>query len=371
MNAKQPLTFALYFGNRGFFPGELIASARQELAQAVEAAGYQWIMMPESETRYGAVETREEGAKYAAFLKENAGKYQGVILCLPNFGDENGAMVALADCGTPVLVQAYRDMPGRMDFAHRRDSMCGKFAICNVLRQCGIRYTIQPPFTIDPAEPAFGEQLHYFAGVCRVVNGMRRMNVGAIGARTTAFKTVRVDEVGLQRHGVNVETFDLSEVFRRMKDVTEGRMAQKREQYLQITHFGFPQEKLDNIARLGAVVDDLIAEYDLHAVAIRCWNELELAYGIAPCLVLCELNERGVQAPVRWISPTRWRCARCRWLPAALPCCWISTTILGRTTARAYCSTAARCPFRCWRARARSLSTVCSPNPMGKARASV
>lgn len=289
-------TFALYFGNRGFFPGELIGSARREITRAVEKAGYSTIVMNEADTRYGAVETIEEGRKYAAFLKRNAGKYHGIILCLPNFGDENGAMVALADCNVPIFVQAYRDLPGKMDFAHRRDSMCGKFAMCNVLRQNKINYTILPPFTINPDEAGFEEQLHTFAGICRVVNGLRKVNIGAIGARTTAFKTVRIDEIGLQNHGVNVEAFDLSEVFRRMESVSESRMLEKQEQYLEISEFNFPVEKLHSIARFGAVVDDLIVEYELDAIGLRCWNELQLTYGIAPCLILCELNQRGVQA---------------------------------------------------------------------------
>jgi L-fucose isomerase-like protein len=95
--------------------------------------------MDEGATRYGAVETREEGRKHAAFLKANAGKYQGVILCMPNFSDENGAQAALSEAGVPILVQAYRDMPGKLDFAHRRDSMCGKFAMC---RAAPVRHQI-------------------------------------------------------------------------------------------------------------------------------------------------------------------------------------------------------------------------------------
>jgi L-fucose isomerase-like protein len=292
----EKITFALYFGNRGFFPGESIASARAELIKAVGTAGFGCIAMPEAETHYGAVETREEGRRYARFLAENAGRFQGVILCMPNFSDENGAMAALAECGVPVLVQAYRDLPGKMDFAHRRDSMCGKFAMCNVLRQNGIKYTIMPPFTSDPGEAVFQDHLRSFAGICRIVSGMRRMNIGAIGARTTAFKTVRVDEIALQRHGINVETFDLAEIFRLMKEVSEERIKLKKEQILSITEFGYEESKLTDICRFGAVTDDLIQEYDLQSVAIRCWNELELAYGIAPCLILSELNERGVQA---------------------------------------------------------------------------
>ena len=292
----EKITFALFFGNRGFFPGELIADARKELIKAVTEAGYNYIVMDEAATRFGAVETREEGRKYAEFLKANAGKYQGVILCMPNFSDENGAQMALAEAGVPILVQAYRDMPGKMDFAHRRDAMCGKFAMCNVLRQCGIKYTIIPPFTTDPGEPAFKEQLETFAGVCRVTAGMRRTNIGAIGARTTAFKTVRVDEIGLQNNGVNIESLDLSSVFRLMKEISQDRVEAKKKKLLESTAFDFPAEKLETIARLGAAVDTLIEQFDLHAVAIRCWDELEIIHGVAPCLILGELNERGIAA---------------------------------------------------------------------------
>jgi L-fucose isomerase-like protein len=290
------VTFALFFGNRGFFPGELIAGARSEMIKAVTEAGYNYLIMNEAVTRYGAVETREEGKKYAEFLKANSGKFQGIILCMPNFSDENGAQAALAEAGVPILVQAYRDMPGKMDFANRRDSMCGKFAMCNVLRQCGIKYTIIPPFTINPGESAFREQIETFAGICRIVAGMRRTNIGAIGARTTAFKTVRIDEIGLQNNGVNIESFDLSSVFRLMKDIPQESVDAKKKQLLEITAFNFPEEKFDSIARFGAAVDNLIVQYDLHAVAIRCWDELELAYGVAPCLILSELNERGIAA---------------------------------------------------------------------------
>jgi L-fucose isomerase-like protein len=292
----EKLTFALYFGNRGFFPGELIADARRDAIQAVEKAGYGYIIMDEKLTRYGAVETREEGRKYARFLKEHTEKFQGLILSMPNFSDENGAQAALSEAGVPILVQAYRDMPGKMDFAHRRDAMCGKFAMCNVLRQCGIKYTIIPPFTVDPAEDLFQEHLRAFAGICRINAGMKRTNFGAIGARTSAFKTVRVDEIGLQRNGINVESFDLSSVFRMMKDVTSDKLEAKKKKILETTEFKYPEAKLETISRFGVVVDKLIDEYDLHAVAIRCWDELEISHGVAPCLVLGELNERGIAA---------------------------------------------------------------------------
>ena len=97
-------TFALYFGNRGFFPETLIESARVELVKAVTDAGYDYLIAPADMTRYGAVETREEGWTYAEWLKSHEGEYDGVIMSLPNFSDENGAVAALRDAGKPILI---------------------------------------------------------------------------------------------------------------------------------------------------------------------------------------------------------------------------------------------------------------------------
>ena len=155
MNITKKVTFALFFANRGFFPGEVIATAREELIKAVKDNGFDYICPDESLTRYGAVETRKEGKIYADFLEENKGKFDGVILCMPNFGDENGAQVALENANVPILVQAYPDEIGKMDFAHRRDAVCGKFAMCNVLRQCKIKFTLTEKMAVSPLDESF------------------------------------------------------------------------------------------------------------------------------------------------------------------------------------------------------------------------
>ena len=108
-----------------------------------------------------------------------------------------------------------------MTIAFRRDSFCGKMSACNNLRQYGIPYSITTLHTETPDSPEFAKDLQWFAGVCRVVNGLRNLRVGAIGARPTAFNTVRYSEKILESHGISIETLDLSEVLgriERMKD---------------------------------------------------------------------------------------------------------------------------------------------------------
>ncbi len=295
----RPTTFALYFGNRGFFPESLIAGARREMQQALSKLGCNALLMDAGATRYGAVETVEEGRRYAAFLAEHRGAYDGVILCLPNFGDETGAIAALQDAGVPVLIQAYPDELNAMGFKQRRDAFCGKFSIMDVFCQYGMPFTTFKPHTVNPKSATFRQHVRWFEAVCRVTNGMKRLTVGAIGARTTAFKTIRFDELTLQRHGITTETFDLSEVFLRIRDVkTKGEpFAARAKQLKSYTGWkGVPEEAFRKLVALGVVLDDMIRENGLDALALRCWIEIEKELGVSPCVVLSELNDRGIPA---------------------------------------------------------------------------
>ncbi|NLF31675.1 MAG: hypothetical protein GX591_12405 [Planctomycetes bacterium] len=294
-----PLTFALYFGNRGFFPEKLIAAARTELTGALGRLGYGTLLMDESLTRYGAIEGTEDGRKYARFLADHRGEYDGVILCLPNFGDETGAIAALAECGAPILIQAYPDQFGKMGFADRRDAFCGKFSVMDVFWQYGLPFTTLQPHVVAPSDPAFEANVRQFAAVCRVAGGMRRLTVGAIGARTTAFKTVRFDELTLQRYGITTETLDLSEVFLRVRDVktTDGKYRAKAERLGNYVSWkGVPAGKLETLAKVGVALDDIVAECGLDCIAVHCWIEMERELGVAPCVLLSEMNDRGVVA---------------------------------------------------------------------------
>lgn len=291
--------FALFFGNRGFFPASLIKGAREELSSALRALGHGVLMMDEKATRYGAVETAAEAAKYAEFLRRNRGRFQGVILCLPNFGNESGAVDALREAGVPILVQAYPDELDRMAPELRRDSFCGKLSVMDVFCQNGVAFSALKPHTAHPLSDAFAENVDHFDRVCRVVSVAKRMIVGAIGARTTPFKTVRCDETALQKRGITVETLDLSDIFARMKAVKPsspeaGRKRRVLEAYS--CWAGTPRRALEQIVRLGVVLDAVIEEYRLDALALRCWTELQTQLGISPCVVLGELNGRGIPA---------------------------------------------------------------------------
>ena len=296
---KEKQKFAVMIGTGIFFPPEFSVQAREEIRQAIEQAGYEALLMPAEETTYGGVQSNEDGRKYAEFLKEHEGEFDGVILSLPNFGNENSAVLALRDCHVPILIQAYSDRIGQMDVAHRRDAFCGKFSVINQFHQAGLPYTVYAPHTIEPSDERFVQQIRDFAGVCRVVKGMKRFTVGAIGARTTPWKTVRVDEVALERMGITVETVDLSEVFYRVEhlDMTLDVCQKKAGDLKAYADWQeIPEENFATLVKTGVVLDQIIEEYYMDCIAVRCWNEFEGYLKVCPCILLSELGSRGMPA---------------------------------------------------------------------------
>jgi len=292
-------TFAVFLANRGFFPASLQVQARREMQEVLKGLGHEVLMLDAEATGHGAVETPEEGRVFARFLHERAGQYDGVIVCLPNFGDENGAVAALKDADMPILVQAYPDELDKMAPALRRDAFCGKFSIMDVFVQNGMKFTALAPHVCHPRSEAFARQIDFFDRVCRVVGGMKDMVVGSVGARTTAFKTVRIDELALQRHGITVETLDLSEVFRRMETLkdSEASVKDKAATLREYTSWdGVPNDAFDRLVRLSVVLERIVEEFGMDALALRCWVEMQEQLGISPCVVVSELNNRGLVA---------------------------------------------------------------------------
>jgi len=290
-------TFGVIVGNRGFFPDHLAQSGRTEMLAAIGKAGYQAVAPGPEDTKFGAVETRAESARCADLFKKHREAIDGIIVTLPNFGEERAIAdtLRMADLNVPVLVQATPDTPGRMTIENRRDSFCGKMSACNNLTQYGIPYSLTTRHTEAPDSDCFRHDLDWFAAVCRVVRGLRRLRIGAIGARPAAFNTVRYSEKILEAAGISVEPIDLSEILgriARMSDQHPSAVAKLDAIRRYVPTEGVPAEPLLKMAKLGAVVDEWMAQTDVAISAVQCWTSLEEFFGVVPCTVMSMMSER-------------------------------------------------------------------------------
>jgi L-fucose isomerase-like protein len=294
MSGKK-MTMGIIVGNRGFFPGQLAESGREEMIHALAKAGIDSVVLGPEDSKHGAVETHEEAKRCAELFRKNGDRIDGVIVTLPNFGDERAIAdtLRLARLGVPVLIQATPDDASKMTILHRRDSFCGKMSACNNLRQYGIPYSLTKLHTVSPASKEFEADLAWFAAVCRVANGMRNLRVGSIGARPTAFNTVRYSEKLLEASGISTETLDLSEVFGRiakLKDDHSGVQSKLAEIRKYVTTTGIPEAALIKMAKLGYVIDDWMKSTDLRISAVQCWTSMEEYFGVVPCTIMSMMS---------------------------------------------------------------------------------
>jgi L-fucose isomerase-like protein len=292
-------TFGVVISNRSFFPDHLVITAREKLLKSLTEWGHSIVTLSTDDTFMGETMTYEEAQKCAALFRAHADTIDGVIVCLPNFGEETGVADALKwsrlDC--PILIQACDDDFDKLQLENRRDAFCGKLSLCNNLYQYGIRYTLTSRHTCAVDGEEFRADVNRFAHVCAVVKTMRTARIAQIGARVMPFRTVRYSEKLLQQSGISVETEDFSEILADIAALADEKAVQDK--VAEIRAYGSvapctEEQKLERQAKLCIAVDQWMLDHHCDASAIQCWDSVEANYGCAMCLCMSMMGQRGL-----------------------------------------------------------------------------
>ncbi len=295
---EKKTTLGLIIGTRNIFNSKLAVGAREVLLQKLDKLGISYVILPAAETPTGAVETVADARKCAKLFNENADVMDGIVVVLPNFGDELGIVNALRETHlkVPLLIQACDDDNDKVDVHSRRDAFCGKLSVCNNLYQYGIPFTDTTYHTCPLDSREFENDLQHFAGVCRVVKGLSNARIGAVGARPAAFQTMRASEKLLQASGITVVTVDLSEIFgaaQKMDSQSSAVVSKVKE----IQDYGkipghIRHEKVCHQAKFGIALENWLVENEINAAAVQCWESIQKNYGCASCLSMSMLGEK-------------------------------------------------------------------------------
>jgi len=288
-------TFGVIIGNRGFFPDILARDGREEVLRVLEQEGYGAVCLTPQETKFGTVETLADALKCAELFKKHKDNIDGILVSLPNFGDERAVAntIRLSGLDVPVLVQAYPDESDKMLMGGRRDSFCGKLSVCNNLWQYGIKFTITTLHTVTPTSESFKADLKSYAATCRIVKGLKNLRVGVIGARPAAFNTVRFSEKLMEHAGISVETIDLFEVFGqvgRLKDEDPKVKAKLASVQAYVSTQDVPPASLLKMAKFGLVVDNWMQANALAGTSLQCWTAIEEYFGVVPCTLMSMMS---------------------------------------------------------------------------------
>ncbi len=258
-------TLGVIVGNRGFFPDHLCETGRKTILKVLAEEGINAVILPAEVGKFGSIESLSEAQQCADLFKQHRDEIDGVLITLPNFGEERPIANALrwAGLNVPVLVQAFPDDASLMTVADRRDSFCGKMSTCNNLTQYGIKFSLTSLHTVDP--------------------------------KSASFRAVRYSEKLLERAGISVDTIDLSEIFGRAARLKADDPALKTkldEMQAYVPAGGVPNESLKRMAKLGVVIDKWMADNNLVASALQCWTSMEEFYGVVPCTLMSMMSNK-------------------------------------------------------------------------------
>ena len=290
-------TLGIIIGNRDFFPDALVTEARADILSLFKEMDLEPVIVDESATKLGGVETWREAQVCAELFDSRRKDIEGVVVVLPNFGDEKGIAdtMRLSGLKVPILLQAYPDDVDSFDLARRRDAFCGKISASSDLRQYGFGFTLTENHTcyVDSAE--FRTDLDRFVRTCKVANGMSSARLGAVGTRPDAFKTVRYSEKLLEASGIAVSVVDFSQIFgwaESLSDDDPETKAKLDEIRGHVTAPNVPPEKLVRMAKLGATIDTWVADNDLDATALQCWSSLQENFGVNVCTLMSIMSNK-------------------------------------------------------------------------------
>jgi L-fucose isomerase-like protein len=291
------ITLGIILGNRDFFPDVLITEARRDLARLLDELSIEPVWLSPDRTKLGAVETWPDAVKCGEAFRSQRDRIDGILVCLPNFGDEKGIAdaIRLSELQVPILVQACPDDLDQFGLERRRDAFCGKISACNNLRQYGMKYSLTRDHAVAILDVRFREDLIQFVQTCRVVRGLRRVRIGAVGARPNAFNTTRFSEKLLEAAGISVNTIDLSEVFGAAATIAsdDARVKQRIEQIRAYADSSeAPDDSLRKMAKFAIVVDDWMRSLGLAATAIQCWSSMQKNYGVNVCTIMSMMSEQ-------------------------------------------------------------------------------
>lgn len=298
----KKIVFGVIIGVRGFFNPALAVDDRIELLRLLDSLGIECVTLPPEASKSGAIETEADAANLAALFKSRRDDIDGVVVVLPNFGDEQAVAETLraAALDVPVLVQASNDEVDKVDLSARRDAFCGKLSVCNNLHQYGIKFTDTSVHTCDVGGASFRRDVEDFAATCRVVRGLRNARIGQLGVRPAPFQTVRFSEKLLAASGIKIIPVDMADIIASAKKVATDESAFK-EKLDAIKQYGnidaaIKPDQIERQTKFSVAVNRFVEEKNLDATIVQCWDALQNNFGCASCLTMSMMGERLLPA---------------------------------------------------------------------------
>jgi len=236
----------------------------------------------------------KDSSKVAAYFIEK--NIDAVFTPHCNFGTENAVAQVARRIQKPLLLWGPRDEAPQANGKRLRDSQCGLFATSKVLQ----RYKVPFTYIVNSrvTDEVFRNGFLNFIRAANVVKFTKNTRIGQVASRPQSFYSIIVNENELlEKFGIEIIPINLSTVIRLVKETVQNNPTDINKIVLDITKTAnfsnISEEAIQKIAALKYVMNNLITENDLQAVAFQCWDELQFQLGICSCFVNAIITDEG------------------------------------------------------------------------------
>lgn len=227
--------------------------------------------------------------------KFKAEKIDGLFLPHCNFGTEYECARLAKELGVPVLLWGPLDERPEPDGTRLRDTQCGLFATGKVLRRFGVPFTYMTNCRLE--DPVFERGLRDFMAVCNVVKTFRHIRILQISTRPFDFWSTMCNEGELlEKFNIQLAPIPMGELVDEVRK-NLGNVAETQEvmTYCRANmNIAIKDDELEKVAAMKVAMKHLAEKYGCNAIAIQCWNQLQMELGIMPCAANALLNEEGI-----------------------------------------------------------------------------
>ena len=176
------------------------------------------------------------------------------------------------------------------------NSLCGVNLNASLLSNMGRQYKY---FYASPDDPQFLEEFEKWLKVYAFIKELKETRIGLFGNRTPGFYTFGLNELSLRKNiGPEVYHVDLDELFREAEQVEDKEIEQFATEIssLVCNCHQVSGEKKDKYARTYIAFKRIIRRYGLSAIAVKCWPEFIVDYGLAVCATMAKLVDDNIMA---------------------------------------------------------------------------
>lgn len=212
-----------------------------------------------------------------------------------NFGTEYLVAEVAKQLQLPTLIWGPRDESPLPDGSRLRDSQCGLFATGKVMRRFGCKFTYLPMCRVEDNNFTMG--MKRFLAAANIVKQVHNLTILQISTRPAGFWTMMVNEGELlEKFHVKVHPVSFVEVRLEMQRIqqTASQAYLDTISYLHThTKIEVSEDAVANTAALKLAVESLAKQYNCQAAAIQCWNAMQDALGLFPCVANALLSDEG------------------------------------------------------------------------------